>query len=233
MEESVQWLSHVPHVATPWTANLVPSNRWMGKGEVCVFNEILLSYKFFFFPFETTWRLLCLEEDFLFYSPHLTHQQILLSLPFKYHPESNHISPHCWHRLTQFTVQTPNIFHLLAGVTASVFLPGRLATRGILLKCQILFFSFSIPSQENSLAILEPESGMYPETVVIPWRRKGGRGEIQGGSALGKWVSRSLGHQLLWGPSEQHLPLADLQRQDVEPEHRLRGWSESGASSHS
>ena len=217
---------------TPWTANLVPSNRRMGKDEVCVFNEIVLSYKFFLFlPFETTWRLLCLGEDFFFYSPHLTHQQILLSLPCKYHPVSNHISPHCRHRLTQAIVQTPNIFHLLADVTASVFLPGRLATRGILLKCQILFFS-SMPSQENSLAILEPESGVYPEATVIPWRRKGGREEIQGGSALGKWVSRSLGQQPLLGPSEQHLPLADLPRRDAEPEHRLGGWSESGASSH-
>ena len=128
--------------ATPRTANLVPSNRRMHKDEVCVFNRTLLSYKFFL-PFETTWRLLCLGEDFFFYSPHLTHQQILLSLPFKYHPESNHISPHCWHRLTQAPVQTANIFHLLTGVTASVFPPGRLATRGILLKCQIL----SSPSQ--------------------------------------------------------------------------------------
>ena len=43
----LQWLSHVQLFATPWTANLVPSNRQMGKDEVCVFNRLLLSYKFF------------------------------------------------------------------------------------------------------------------------------------------------------------------------------------------
>lgn len=107
-------------------------------------------------PFETTWRLLCLGEDFVFYSPHLTHQQILLSLLFKYHPASNHISPLCWHRLTQAPVQTPNILHLLTGVTASV-LPGRPATRGILLKCQIL--SSQCPLKKTAWQFLSLSQG--------------------------------------------------------------------------